>query len=183
MLSAELHNMTVLGGPLPAVWSKMTRLEWLSLSLNASGPYGTLPVSWSSLSALRGLSIANANLTGGLPSSWSALKGLRELKLQGIAFTALASNSTALPASWSMLDSLETIVFDDVRGLTGPLPASWLTGFKNLTKLHLQAVPGLNVTSAAVAGLLNASRTSHGLQSLALSGLNMSGTVPTLSSR
>lgn len=171
------------GGSLPAVWSNMTRLEWLSLSLNASGPYGTLPANWSSLSALRSLYIGNANLTGGLPSTWSALMSLRELKLQGVTFAALASNGTALPASWSMLDSLETLVFNDVRGLAGPLPASWLTGFKNLTTLHLQAVPGLNVTSAVVPGLLNAMKTANGLQSLALTGLNMSGTVPILSRR
>jgi hypothetical protein len=39
------------------------------------------------------------------------------------------------------------------------------------------------VTSAVVLDLLNASHISRSLQSLALTGLNMSGSVPALSSR
>lgn len=142
-----------INGTLPVAWANLTALQSLSLSLNTPGSFGSLPSVWSALSALQRLRLSNASLVG------------------------------TLPGSWGSLGNLTTLVLSNVTGLSGGLPATWVSGLGNLTTFHLRAVRGVNVTSTDLTALLASNRTSGGLQSLALDGFNISGPIPALNSR
>lgn len=182
---AGFDNVTIVGGILPSEWGSLTRLQSLSLSFSASARQSatpvSLPASWSSITSLQRLDLTNWAITGSPPLTWSSLYNLRELSLRNVSFCC--GTGITLPPSWSGMGNLTRLVLEDVRGLSGSLPQTWVTGFTNLTALQLRGLPGLVVTAADMAGLLNASRASGGLQSLALEGFNLTGPLPSVTSR
>jgi hypothetical protein len=118
---------------------------------------------------------------------------LSELRLQNATFAGTAP--ATLPATWSTLDNLTTLVLSNVTGVSGTIPRSWATGMRRLSTLHLRAVPGLNITRANLEDLLGAVNVSTGnstagnssvgnstrvLASLALDGFYISGPLPAL---
>lgn len=164
----------------------MTRLQSLVLSYNASAshPASTslrLPDSWAGLSGLQRLSLSNWKLTAGPPSLWASMQGLRELCFTNMSFCC--GTGIVLPAGWSSLTNLVTLVLDNVKGLTGTLPGTWLTGLNSLETLQLSSVPGLNVTRADMDSFLTAPRASGGVRSLALDGFNITGSLFAVPSR
>lgn len=158
----------------------MTRLQLVSLSLNGpAGSYGSLPSSWSNMSALQHLSIRNGAFSGGLPADWASLHSLRELRLHNVSVAPFS----ALPHTWaSNMTSLSTLVLDELSGVTGPLPTSWMLGFNNLTALHLKRMPALNLTANDIASLMQAGSLG-GLQDLAVEHCNVSGALPSVAGR
>jgi hypothetical protein len=98
--------------------------------------------------------------------------GLRELRFRNVSFCF--GTGIVLPPGWSSLN-LVTLVLDDVKGLTGTLPGTWLTGLASLETLQLSTVPGLSVTRADLNSLLTVTRASGGVRSLALDGFDITG--------
>jgi hypothetical protein len=183
---AGLDNVTIVGGVLPPEWGNMTRLRSLSLNFSAAArqattPAVSLPTNWSGLASLERLSLSNWVITGSPPSTWSSLTSLKEFTLRNV--TLCCGAGLVLPASWGGLPALTRLVLDNVKGLSGDLPNTWVTGLTNLTLLQLKGVPGVAVATADMVALMNASRASGGLQSLALEGFNLSGALPPVSSR
>lgn len=185
-VGAGLDNVTIVGGILPPEWGNMTRLRSLSLNFSdtarqATTPAVSLPTSWSGLASLERLSLSNWVITGTPPSTWSSLASLRELSLKNITFCCGAG--LVLPPSWGGLPALTKLMLEEVKGLSGSLPSTWVTGLANLTVLLLKGLPGVAVATADMVALMSASRTSGGLQSLALEGFNLTGTLPPVTSR
>jgi hypothetical protein len=66
-------------GTLPPTWSRLTALRDLRVSANQfSGP---LPPSWGALAKLKVCVIPNNTLSGPLPGSWSGMAALEVLQL------------------------------------------------------------------------------------------------------
>lgn len=174
-----LDGMTVLGGTLPSEWTSMTRLRSLSLSLNGPGYYGFLPSAWSSLAGLQYLSISNGSFMGGLPAEWAKHYNLKELRLQNITVDRFST----LPSIWAQnMVALGTLVLEDVRGVSGSLPSSWLVSYKNLTVLHIKLMPALNITVDQISSLMQAENLG-GLEDLAVEGCNVTGNIPAIAGR
>jgi hypothetical protein len=177
-------NYVSQAGPLPAEWSTLASLQVLRIASNGGDfrAFSSLPPTWSQLSQLKQLAISNATFSSsGLPASWSNMTVLQSLTLRNVSFAAAGQ---LLPASWGGLSSLQTLEFEQVSGLTGPLPAAWQLGLPALQQLHLSSVPGLNASLADYLVLVNqvfrlagANGTSE-LVSLKLNELGLIGSIP-----
>eukprot|EP00798_Chlamydomonas_sp_ICE-L_P024187 gene24187-9781_t len=117
LLSIELGGTSTLAGTLPPSWSSLTALS--SLSLSNSSVAGSLPGSWSALNSLKAIAMDNNTLlTGMLPSKWSTLTGLTSLSLSGNYLTG------TLPPSWSSMNALTKLDLSH-NLFTATVPASW----------------------------------------------------------
>ena len=99
-------------------------LQWVaslqSIKLVGTQAAGTLPPSWSSLTALTFLSLQSNSLVGTLPTQWSALQSLRQLNLA----TNLLTSS--IPAAWGAgLTALTKLVLSSNTLMCGQLPAAF----------------------------------------------------------
>eukprot|EP00878_Enallax_costatus_P020063 GHUV01021193.1.p1 GENE.GHUV01021193.1~~GHUV01021193.1.p1 ORF type:complete len:622 (+),score=117.43 GHUV01021193.1:67-1866(+) len=180
------EGITLNNSPNISVWYSLPGLTTLRLSGNTPTVFDTLPapsaIYPSVFSQLQTLAISNASYSvGGLPESWGLLTNLSNITLRNVAFLGLGP--FGLPASWGNMTNLTSLKLDSLRGLSGSMPASWVTGFTNLTTFKLRNVTGINVTSANMTDFLN--QTSRlpatgrpGMQGVAFSGLNLTGTLP-----
>jgi hypothetical protein len=98
---------------------------------------------------------------------------------------SFAAAGQLLPASWgSGLGSLQTLEFELVSGLVGPLPSAWQQGLPALQQLHMSSVPGLNASLTDYLTLANqpfrlpSANGTSSLVSLKLSDLGLSGSIP-----
>jgi hypothetical protein len=138
------------------------------------------------MSGLQVLRISNLSsvATGEVLDAWRNMSCLRRLELRNVSLGYGALSPATLPASWATnWTRLMALVLEGVSGLSGSLPGTWLSGFPNLTTLHLTAlagpgvVPGVSVGLADVATLL-ANKANRSLVSLSLEGLGLAGTLP-----
>jgi hypothetical protein len=104
------------------------------------------------------------------------------MTLRNVSF---AVNAQLLPLSWGGLTSLQTMEFELVSGLAGPLPSTWQQGLPALQQLHLSAVAGLNASLTDYLILVNqafrvagANNSTGGLVSLKLNDMGLTGPIP-----
>ncbi|KAI4968930.1 hypothetical protein ZWY2020_046260 [Hordeum vulgare] len=177
-----------LSGELPAELGALRRLE----SLRAGGNHdlsGPIPESFSKLSNLAVLGLADTKISGQLPSSIGNLKSLQTLSIYTTMLSgsippelALCGNLTdvylyenalsgALPPELGALQSLQKLLLWQ-NALTGPIPDS----FGNLTSL-VSLDLSINSISGAIPPSLGRL---PALQDLMLSDNNITGTIPVL---
>lgn len=150
-------------GPLPDAIAQLTALTTFS----SYGPInGTLPASWSALTALSTLIISNSQLSGAIPSSWVNLHALSQLTLEWY----LPSDSETDPVNLPPVDGIEYV--DD------PASANIVTW--NAGALPLSSLTAINLVSLNLAGqpLPDEFFTSPTLTSLTLDGIAWDGSVP-----
>jgi hypothetical protein len=115
---------------------------------------------------------------GGLPAEWAKLYSLKELRLQNVTVDRFST----LPTLWAQnMAALSTMVLDDVRGVSGSLPTSWLVSYRNLTVLHIKNMPALNISVDQIMSLMQLNL--GGLEDLAVEGCNITGTIPAVTGR
>jgi hypothetical protein len=78
--------------------------------------------------------------------------------------------------------ALSTLVLEDIRGVAGSLPSSWLVNYRNLTVLHIKKMPALNITVDQVTSMMRAENLG-GLEDLAVEGCNITGNIPAVAGR
>ena len=116
-------------GPIPAVLSSLTNLDWLDLAYNdLSGP---IPAELGRLTNLRGLYLNGNDLAPGPIPGW--VGNLARLEVLGLART---QRTGPLPAALGRLTNLRHLYLD-VNELAGPIPAE-LGRLTNLRDLILR---------------------------------------------
>lgn len=101
----DLKNLG-LSGSLPDALKWVVSLTSVSLYGSSNAFSGSLPASWSSLTAVSQLFLQSNALTGTLPAAWSTLSKLSTLNLAYNQLTA------TLPAAWASAGGMQ------VRGCT-----------------------------------------------------------------
>lgn len=172
--------------PDASLWESLPGLTTLQLSGNTPAIFDTLPASSpmypNTFINLETLAISNASFShGGLPNNWHQNLHQQSITLRNVTF--LGPGPFVLPASWGSMTALISLELDAVKGLSGSMPATWVTGFANLTTFNLRSVTGINVTHTNMVDFLNATSRLPaagrlGMHNIALSGLNLTGTLP-----
>lgn len=150
----------------------------MRLSGNSKAIYSSFPADAVYNPNLRHIAISNATFATALPS-WTNITSLQSLVLRNITLQP----SVLLPNAWANLLVLAQLEMDTVKGLAGAIPASWITGFPQLTVLSLRNLAGLTTTTSAVTQLLGQAARypgsgRPGMTAVALSGCNLTGTIP-----
>ncbi|KXZ46155.1 hypothetical protein GPECTOR_46g224 [Gonium pectorale] len=134
-------------------------------SLRVKGASGSLPPSFSSLTNLANLDLQSNNINGTLPAAWSRMTRLNSLMMNNNPGLV-----GSLPASWGALSRLFTL-YIGTTGLSGTLPDAW-SGLVGLFSLDLSA-------SARFTGSVPASWSAlRNLVSLDLSSNALTGPLP-----
>ncbi|KAL7130612.1 hypothetical protein ABFS83_13G146000 [Erythranthe nasuta] len=174
-----------LTGPLPPSVGNLTRMQYLSISINALS--GELPKELGKLTDLRSLAVSTNNFSGNLPPEIGNCTRLEQLWIDS------SGVSGAIPSTFVRLQNMQ-IVFASDNALTGRIPdfiGSWsqltalrfegtsLQGpipstFSNLTALTDLRITDLSNGSSPLDFLTNM----KSLTTLVLRNNNISGSIP-----
>ncbi len=117
-------------------------------------------------------------LAGNLAPGWTANPSLTRLNFTDITL----SGSQSLPSEWGTSTNLTWIELNNVRGLAGKLPATWVSGLPALSTLSLSNMPWLSSSLGEYLVLVNqASRRNAAgstFTALILEGMGLSGSIP-----
>ncbi|XP_057485813.1 probable LRR receptor-like serine/threonine-protein kinase At1g56140 isoform X2 [Actinidia eriantha] len=117
-----------LTGPLSASIGNLTRMQYLSLGINALS--GELPKELGKLTDLRSLSFSTNNFSGPLPSDLANLTRLEQLYIDG------SGVSGAIPSTFAAFQNLQTVWASDIA-LNGSIP-EFIGNWSKLTVLRFQ---------------------------------------------
>ncbi|CAL5392199.1 unnamed protein product [Camellia sinensis] len=115
-------------GPLSASIGNLTRMQYLSLGINALS--GELPVELGKLTNLISLSISSNDFSGPLPSELGNLAKLEQLYIDSSGL------SGAIPSSFAALQNMQTVWASDTE-LNGNIP-DFIGNWSKLTTLRFQ---------------------------------------------
>jgi uncharacterized repeat protein (TIGR01451 family) len=131
----DLSNNNVVGTLTNSSWtnlSSLTGLRYLAFASNTNLS-GSLPTSWSTLTALTGLVLSGTRVSGSLPTSWSTLTALTTFNAYNLRVNGGWLIWT-IPSGWSTMPLVNFYVSNN--SLTGQLP-SWATTKTSLVNLAL----------------------------------------------
>lgn len=196
------EDTTTTTGPLPVSIGSLEAL----ISFASNGPIsGSLPSSWSALTQLQTLQLANSRLTGNMPPSWSSLTSLETVVLNWASVSGAASSaaldwpSGILPLSSTLTsltvtgynfgsgNALPTEFFTSPMLLSlslrnviydGSLPSSMLNNTK-LVGVEIIGAPSLSSLNPIVPYLPNDWSTMSGLTTIHFENLPWLGNYPT----
>ncbi|KAL7217551.1 hypothetical protein ACSBR2_010917 [Camellia fascicularis] len=174
-----------LTGPLSASIGNLTRMQYLSLGINALS--GELPVELGKLTNLISLSVSSNNFSGPLPSELGNLAKLEQLYIDSSGL------SGAIPSSFAALQNMKTVWASDTE-LNGSIP-DFIGNWSKLTTLRFQgnsfgsAIPSTFsnltlLTDLRISDLSNSSSSLEFLKdmtslgTLVLRNNNISGSIP-----
>ncbi|CAL5335388.1 unnamed protein product [Camellia sinensis] len=172
-------------GPLSASIGNLTRMQYLSLGINALS--GELPVELGKLTNLISLSISSNDFSGPLPSELGNLAKLEQLYIDSSGL------SGAIPSSFAALQNMQTVWASDTE-LNGNIP-DFIGNWSKLTTLRFQgnsfgsAIPSTFsnlklLTDLRISDLSNSSssleflKNMMSLGTLDLSFNNLAGQIP-----
>ncbi|KAF8059413.1 FLS2 [Scenedesmus sp. PABB004] len=173
-LSIGQYPQQRLGGTLPASWSQLSALQ--ELSIQGQALTGPLPEAWASMAALQGLGLGGNALSGELPAAWgSGMANLTWLDLSRNNITG------PIPEAWVGMATLRELRLSH-NALSGPLPAKLPAKLASLDLSHNQTESMMLVSLNLTGNPLNASLPpewgSMGLMTLDLSFCDLRGEFP-----
>ncbi|KAK9026041.1 hypothetical protein V6N11_038889 [Hibiscus sabdariffa] len=182
--SCRRLDQNYLTGPLSASIRNLTRMQWLSLGINALS--GEVPSEIGLLTDLRLFAIGTNNFSGPLPPELGNCSLLQQLYFDS------SGVSGEIPSTFANLQNLETVWASDTQ-LTGRIP-NFIGNWSRLTGLRFQgnsfegSIPSTfanltSLTELRISGLSNESslafiRDMKSLSILDLRNNNISGTIP-----